>query len=397
TVIPPVQMNATNLMKDASSDFVVGAEADDAFILGQTKFALSLLQNTAEENVNTLVSPYSVVQALGMTANGAAGDTKTEMEQTIGSMAIENLNKYLYTQRMEQPNNENCKLTTANSIWFRDDAERITVNPAFLQTNANYYQADAFAAPFDQTTVNDINTWVDSNTDHMIPKLLEELRDENVMCLINAVVFDAKWEEPFYEEYVYERDFTAYNSTVQTAEMMHGDSYYYLQDEHAEGFYKYYEGGRYAFAALLPEEGMTVTEYIQGLTPESLHETLANPIGTKVNFGIPKFSYDYEISLVEPLAMMGMSTAFGEDADFSKMAETASGALFIGDVRHKTHIDVFEEGTKAAAVTGVIMNDCTAAPIPPKKVVLDRPFVYCIVDTETSLPIFIGTLMEMTE
>ncbi|MDE5564180.1 MAG: leucine-rich repeat protein, partial [Oscillospiraceae bacterium] len=84
TITPPapMEMNATNLMKDAAPDFVVGAEADDAFILGQTKFALSLLQNTAEENVNTLVSPYSVVQALGMTANGAAGDTKTEMEQT---------------------------------------------------------------------------------------------------------------------------------------------------------------------------------------------------------------------------------------------------------------------------------------------------------------------------
>lgn len=395
----PVEMKATNLMADmASVEPVAGMPADEAFVLGQTKFALSLLQNTAEENVNTLVSPYSAVQALGMTANGAAGNTKTEMEQTIGSMAIEKLNEYLYTQRMEQPSEENCKLTTANSIWFRDDAERITVNPAFLQTNANYYKADAFAAPFDQTTVDDINNWVDSNTDHMIPKLLEELKDENVMCLINAVVFDAKWEEPFYKENVYERDFTAYNGTVQAAKMMYGDAYYYLQDEHAKGFYKYYEGGQYAFAALLPEEGMTVTEYINGLTPESLHETLENPIRTTVGVGIPKFSYDYEVSLVEPLATMGMPTAFDEyNADFSEMAKTDMDALWIGDVLHKTHIDVFEGGTKAAAVTGVIMDAPTAVPIPPEEIVLDRPFVYCIVDTETSLPVFIGTLMEMTE
>lgn len=399
-ILPPIlEIKATNLMADMENvEFVAGMPADEAFVLGQTKFALSLLQNTAKENVNTLVSPYSVVQALGMTANGAAGDTKTEMEQTIGSMAIENLNEYLYTQRMEQPNEENCKLTTANSIWFRDDAERISVYPAFLQTNANYYQADAFAAPFDQTTVDDINTWVDNNTDHMIPTLLEELKDEDVMCLINAVVFDAKWAEPFYQEYVGKHDFTAYNGTVQTAEMMYGDTYYYLQDEHAEGFYKYYKGKRYAFAALLPEEDMTVTEYINTLTPESLHETLANPARTKINIGIPKFSYDYDISLVEPLATMGMPTAFDEDnANFSEMAKTDMDALWIGDVIHKTHIDVFEGGTKAAAVTGVIMNAPTAVPTPPKEVILDRPFVYCIVDTETSLPIFIGTLMEMTE
>ncbi len=396
---PPFVFTAKNLMQSVSAASVDGAHMDEAFVLGQMRFALSLLKNTASEDTNTFVSPYSVVQALGMTANGAVGDTKAEMEQTIGGMEIEQLNPCLYTQRTTLPNDERSKLTTANSIWFRDETDRILVNPDFLQTNADYYGADAYAAPFDQTTVDDINAWVDDKTDHMIPSILDELTEDNVMCLINAVTFDAKWETPFYEECVSERPFTAYDGTVQQASMMHDEVGRYLHDAHAEGFYKYYSGRKYAFAALLPEEGMTVTEYLDTLTPESLYETLSGAEYASVDIGIPKFSYDFELSLKDPLCAMGMPTAFDSRVlgKFSAMAWTPDDNLYISDVLHKTHIDVFEEGTKAAAVSGVIMDAPTCEPVEPNRVILDRPFVYCIVDTQTYLPIFMGTLMELPE
>ncbi|MGN0592546.1 MAG: serpin family protein [Ruminococcus sp.] len=391
-----ISFQAEDLAANILSQPVEGAEADETFVLSQTEFTLSLLQNTAEENTNTLISPYSVMQALAMTANGANGETKAEMEKTLGGIPIENLNAYLYTQRTSQPDTDSCKLLTANSIWYRDDAERIQVSEDFLQTNADYYNAAAYSAPFDESTVRDINAWIGKNTDYMIPKMIDKLEPYTVMCLINAVTFDAKWMDPYEENQMPDGIFTAYDGTAQTVQMMHSDESFYLEDENATGFLKYYEGGRYAFAALLPKEGISVTEYLNGLTPESLHDTLANPVEIPVMAGLPKFSCDYDINLNETLADMGMPGAFYPTADFSNMAKTKTGLLFISDVLHKTHIDVDENGTKAGAATVIICNDTACMPI-DKIVILNRPFVYCIVDTETALPVFIGTMLTIQE
>ena len=338
----PVSWNATKeLSKGIQSQEVTGKNADEDFINGQTKFALELFQNAVNESdtgENIMVSPYSVVQALGMTANGASGETKTQMEQTIGSMPIEDLNQYLYTQRNSQPNDETCKLLTANSIWVCDDSEQLQVKDDFLQTNADYYNASVFKAPFDDSTVKDINKWVKKNTDDMIPELLNEIPEEAVMYLINAVTFDGKWKEPYLD--VRNRDFTTCDGTQQTVKMMESTEYHYLEDENTTGFYKYYQDGRYAFAALLPNEDISINDYIANLTPESFQNLIANPEQTSVRAGLPKFSYDYKIELSNTLSDMGMPDAFSENADFSRMAE-ASGQLSIRKVLHKTHIDVF--------------------------------------------------------
>lgn len=391
-----IVFQAEDLTANLVSRNAAGAEADEDFVLAQTEFALSLLQNTAEEDENTLISPYSVMQALAMTANGANGETKTEMETALGGLPLDELNEYLYTQRTAQPDSDSCKLLTANSIWYRDDADRLQVSQDFLQTNADYYGAAAYCAPFDERTVQDINAWIAKNTDYMIPRMIDSLDETTVMCLINAVTFDAKWQEPYTEDQIRDGIFTTYDGSTQTVEMMYSDGYSYLEDENATGFYKYYDGGRYAFAALLPNEGVTVTEYLDGLTPESLHETLANPEPTKVITGMPKFSCEYDSNLNDTLAAMGMPGAFMPTADFSNMADTATGYLYIGNVLHKTYINVDENGTRAGAATGVFMNDVACVPI-EKEVVLDRSFVYCIVDTETSLPVFIGTMQSVEE
>lgn len=389
---PPTQpQEIVNLTADIKSAEVEGKDADETFVNGQTNFALELLKNTVSEKENVLVSPYSVVQALAMTGNGADGVTKEEFENVIGSgIDFDELNKYLYTQRTGQPNDEKCKLLTANSVWTRNDDERISPYPEFLQKVVDYYSAELFKAPFDEETVKEVNKWVDANTDHMIPKIVDEIDPSTVMMLINAVTFDAKWQSPYFKENVLEHDFTNYNGTVQQAEMMFSDEYSYLEDENATGFYKYYQGGRYAFAVLLPNEDITVVDYVKGLTPESLHNVLSNPQEDYIRTGLPKFSYDYGRELSEILADMGMPSAF-DNADFSKLAPQS---VFISKVIHKTHIDVFEEGTRAAAVTVVEANDGCPAP-PEKEIILDRPFVYCIVDTETYLPVFMGTLMNL--
>ncbi len=397
----PYSAKSVNLSDEYTASAVTGKEADDTFINAQTSFYLELMQETVaaeDEGTNVLVSPYSVMQALAMTANGARNTTLSEMEEVLGGIGIDTLNEYLCTQRTSQPDEDYCRLNTANSIWTIDDEERIQVVPEFIQKNKDYFNADIFTSPFDDTTVNDINSWASDKTDGMIDEVINEIPAEAVMYLINAVMFDAKWAEQYDEYSVRSRDFTAYDGTIQQADMMYSDEDYYLTDDNAIGVYKHYEGRRYAFAAIMPDEDISLYDYLEELTPERLNTILANPVSGAVNAGIPKFSYEYETDeMGDTLYDMGMHTAFSETmADFYNMAICPEGPIHIGRVIHKTCIDLCEAGTKAAAVTAVEM-DAECAPVEPVSVILDRPFLYCIVDTETDLPVFIGTLMSVPQ
>lgn len=387
---PNLDYTAKNLTVDIQSNEVTGAEADEEFITSQTEFALDLFKKELKEDENTLVSPYSVMQALAMTANGADGSTKTEMEDVLG-MSMDKLNKYLYTQSTSQHSDENSKLSTANSIWARND---VGVNQNFLQNCVDYYGADFFKAPFDNTSVTDINNWVNDKTDKMIPKVLDEIPNGTAMILINAIAFDAKWETEFIKDMTVKADFSAINNKKQTVDMMRSSDggAYYLKDENAHGIYKYYKDRKYAFVAMLPDENISVTDYVNNLTAESLNELLANPTKQPAGVYMPKFSYDFDTTLSNTLSSMGMPTAFDEcNADFSNMTDRNT---FISEVIHKTHIDVDEAGTKAAAVT-VVMTTDSCEPVLPEIVEFDRPFVYFIIDTETNIPVFMGTLMSI--
>lgn len=393
--VQPVTYTAKNLSKDIGASEVNGKDADEEFIIDQTGFAVSLFQKEVKEGENVMISPYSIMQALAMTANGADESTKTEMENVLGGMPIDTLNEYLYTQRISQPDTEKCSLKTANSIWARDG--RIKVLPEFLQKNADYYSADVFNAPFDSTTITDINNWVNTNTNEMIPKLIDDIQDDTVMYLINAVAFEAEWEEKYDEYSIGTYDFTAFDGTVQSREMMNSSENCLIEDDNSIGFVKEYKDGKYAFAAILPNKGISVNDYISGLTAESFNSLLTNRRYAKISARLPKFSYEYDTSLVNSLTEMGMLSAFNPEANFKNIGETLTGLLCIDDVLHKTFISVDEAGTKAGAVTSVIMSDCTAEPIPPTEIILNRPFVYCIFDTETNIPVFIGTVNSIPE
>ena len=130
-----------------------------------------------------------------MTANGAANETLSQMEEVLGKdIPLEELNEYLYYYVNNLPSEEKSKLNIANSIWFRDDEDRLTVEKDFLQKNADYYNAAIYKSPFDDQTLQDINYWVKTNTDGMIDKILEKIDDDSIMYLINAIVFDAEWK-----------------------------------------------------------------------------------------------------------------------------------------------------------------------------------------------------------
>ena len=357
-------------------------------------FAVRLLRASNKNGENTLISPLSVLCALAMTANGAKGETLEQMEKVLG-MTTEELNLYLYSYMNSLPQGEKYKLSLANSIWFTDH-ERFEVNQDFLQTNADYYGADIYKAPFNNSTLKDINDWVKERTDDMIPNILDEIPDEAVMYLVNALAFEAEWSEIYDKNQVRDGQFTKEDGTKQNAEFMYGSEGKYLEDKNAIGFIKYYKDCEYAFVAMLPNEGVSVSEYIASLDGESLRALLANKQRATVNAAIPKFEAGYDVEMSEILSAMGMQDAFrAEKADFNALGVSSAENIYINRVLHKTFISVGEKGTKAGAATVVEMTDEMAAVIDPKQVYLDRPFVYMLIDCKNDIPFFIGTMMDI--
>ena len=391
------KVSADDLMKDVPAKAVDVLPDMDAGAAAATDFGVRLFQTSMEEGKNTLISPLSVLYALAMTANGADGETLAQMQQVLG-MDSDDLNCYMLAYMDLLPEAEEYKMSLANSIWFKDDPN-FTVNESFLQTNADYYGSSIYKAAFDEGTRNDINNWVKEHTDEMIPEILDEIPDEAIMYLVNALAFEAQWDDVYDEFQVRDGIFTKEDGTKQDVEMMHADEYKYLSDDLATGFIKYYEGRKYAFAALLPNEGVTVQQYVDSLTGSHLQKMLADPEEIQVFTCIPKFESEYDIEMSEVLQEMGMTDAFDwRIADFSKLGTyNVDGMnICINRVLHKTFISVAEQGTKAGASTAVEMVAEGAAEIQEyREVVLDRPFVYVLIDCETNLTFFIGTMMDV--
>ena len=378
--------------KKARPQAIYEAYTADEAATALTGFGAMLLQN-AMEKTNPLVSPLSVASALSMTANGAAGETKTQMEQTLG-VSTDSLNAWFYVLQTNEKDDKQLKL--ANSIWMKD-TDTLHVEDAFLQQNADVFDAGIYSAPFDDTTKKAINDWVKKNTDGMIPEIIDRISPDTVMYLVNALAFDAKWESPFKSYDVWDGTFTARDGRAQIGAFLHGAAGQYLHDEHAEGFLKSYEGGRYAFAALLPDEDTGIEDYVSQLTGERLHAILTSPADESTEFALPKFKTEFSAELSESLKSLGMTDAFdSERADFTALGTSDEGNLYISNVFHKTFIQVDEAGTKAGAATAADMATESAAEY-PHSVYLERPFVYMIADLDTGLPVFLGVLTELPE
>ncbi len=384
--------SAADLMEGITPKIVEAKAVKDDSAAAVTDFAVRLFKESREDGKNTLISPYSVLSAMAMAANGAKGDTLSQMEQTFG-LDLDELNEFMSSYKAALPSDEKCKFNIANSVWFKD-TDGFSINKDFLQTNADYYGAQIYKAEFDDSTLKDINNWVDDNTDGMIKNILDEIPDDAVTYLINALAFDAEWKEIYNKSDISDGTFTKEDGTKQDAVMMYSDESTFLKDTNAIGFVKPYKGGKYAFAALLPDEGTTVSEYADTLTGEKLRAVLEGAEETSVSVAIPKFKSEYSVEMKDILISMGIKDAFDKvKADLSALG-TADGVLYISRVLHKTYIEVDEKGTKAGAATVVeITNDCAMEY--PNTVYLDRPFVYMIIDTENNIPLFIGTVTNL--
>lgn len=380
----------SDIEKNDNAPIVLTGEQTDVNS-GVLNFAANVFVESYENGENTLVSPISILYALGMTTNGANGETLNQMEQVLGS-DIASLNEYLYAYDScidTWTEADETSLYLANAIWFKDD-ENLQVNADFLQTNEDYYGAAVYKAPFDDTTLNDINDWTYDQTNGMIEEIISEIPENVIMYLVNGLAFEAQWDEIYCETSVWDGTFTTEEGIEQSVEYLYSEESTYIEGEYETGFVKMYEGGDFAFVGLLPDSGMAMEEYIATLDGARLSELLKTSSQESVDVCMPKIEVEYDTDLNEVMMNLGMVDCFGADyADFSGLGSYTGSNIVIDKILHKTYLTVDEQGTKAGAATAVVMVEETAGVI-ANSVVLDRPYVYMIVDTHENVPLFIG-------
>ncbi len=346
---------------------------------------------------NVLISPYSIHEALGMTALGANGKTREELEHMIGDdLTMSQISPSLAYVAARMQGDRKVSWNVANSIWINEDVPGLkTLKVSYLEEAGKYYSPEIYRLPFDAAAAEEMNAWVNHETKGMIPTILENA-PEGEMHLMNAVAFEGEWASPFWDNNIVE-DFEFTNADGSTSNVnllcCDGDGYFTLNG--GAGFIKYYDGYEYAFVGILPQTGMTPEEYISKLdeSEKSFSDAVLEAGGGKVWIEFPEFQGQYENILNDEMEACGVVEAFHENADFTGFSDDT--ALKIGSVHHKTYIDVNRQGTKAAAVTDVMVDGAMEIEDEPPILALDRPFVYAIVDMATGMPIFLGVQNSM--
>ena len=364
------------------------------FISAFNDSSVKLLKETTKNSAsgsNILISPDSILTAMAMAENGAAGKTLSEMKNAFGGMTLSAYNRDLSQLNDRLASSKFVKYHIANSAWYKNDFE---IKKNYISKLKTLYGAEVKRSGFDAGTVGEINSRVKKNTKNMIDKIIDQIMPDMKLILINAIAFDGKWADQYND--TVKGKFKSASGIEQSADYLEGKETVYVEVKGAAGFIKNYEGGKFAFLALLPPEGMSVEKYIASLSGKDLMNGYKNrkQTGIDVYTKTPEFKYDYDCSLKGPLRAMGIRTAFTDSADFSGISKDR---IMISDVIHKTHIELDKNGTKAAAVTAILMKDSAFIPQKRtvKKVYLTRPFVYAIIDTDTGLPLFIGTLQNI--
>lgn len=330
-----------------------------------------------------------------MAANGADSETLSQMEEVLGrGLTIDQINETISNYLRKIAEDEDINI--ANSIWI-NDINNIKIKDEFLDISSKYYNAKIYKEVFNQKIADSINSWVNEKTNGMIDKLIDNISPDSIMYLINAIAFEAEWQEEYSSQQIFKDNFTNYQGNKTEVEMMVSEEEKYLADGKAVGFIKPYKNDKFSFVAILPNEEIGIEKYINGMTGESLYNLINSYKEAKVDAYIPKFSYSYGVDLNDVLINLGIVDAFDAyKADFSKMAELDTENIYINKVIHKTFIEVDEKGTKAAAATGVEVN-VTSAIVDEERytVKLDRSFIYVIMDNETNIPIFIGAVLDI--
>jgi serine protease inhibitor len=358
------------------------------------EFAFDLLKRTITSSgeTNVFVSPLSVSIALGMAWNGANGQTKAEMEAALkmSGMSVADINDYYKIMQTTLPQiDPTAKLSIANSLWFKTG---FPVKAAFLKVNSDYFNTYVKNLDFSKSwAVDTINNWCAKKTNNLIKHPLDQIPADAVMYLVNAIYFKGIWRKHFETKNTREADFiNELNNQVKVNMMYQKDTFAYAKDDYSQYLDMPYGNKAFSMTIILPNNGKTINDVINNLTPTGLSNTLKTMSTREVEVYLPRFKTQNKFTLNEPLKNMGMNLAFTDYANFTNIADTN---LQISRVLHDTYVEVTEEGTEAAAVT-VVEIIATAMPVPEPTPVfkVNKPFLFIIREKSTGVILFIGKM-----
>ena len=374
--------------------------AEQQLIQTDNTFAFKLFReiNAGEDSAaNVFVSPLSVAMALGMTYNGAANETRTAMAEALDlqGLSISDVNQaYRGVIDLLQGLDSRVEFQLANSIWFRP---QFTPLQTFQDTTRTYFDADARALDFGAPGAADtINGWVDQHTNGKIKTIVPDpIPDASIMYLINTIYFKGAWTYQFDKSLTRDEPFTLADWGQASVPMMSAADALPVRISRGNGVTVVelpYSRQAYAMTIVLPDAAAGAQQLASSVTEQQWDAWIAGLDSTSIEVSLPRFTLEYAIRLNDVLKALGMAVAFDPcQADFSNMfANGSPGNFWIDDVRHKSFVDVNEEGTEAAAATSVGIAFTSA----PARIVVDRPFLFAIRERLTGTILFLGKIMD---
>jgi serpin B len=372
--------------------------ADSRIAPAMNAFTTASYKQLTGRDANLILSPFNIATALSMALAGARGQTALEIQSVLrlhyDATYDADLGALLadLTNAGNTPGNE---LHTANGLWVQ---KGFAILPAFESTLTNNYHApltplDFMANP--EAARSQINRWTEEHTKGKIGNLLPagSLDAQTRLVLTSAIYFYGKWQDPFVTSRTQPAPFTLPTGATTQTDFMNQTSHFgYTETPNAQILEMRYAGTGIAFDVLLPKTVTGLPDPEKSLAVENLTGWLGDLATRNVLVSLPKFRAESEFSLRKALSTMGMPTTFTDKADFSGIAPNLG--LAISEVVHKAFVDVSEQGTEAAAATGITMH-ATAMRMPEQPVVFraDHPFLFLIRDTRSGLVLFIGRLM----
>ncbi|NMF59771.1 serpin family protein [Pseudanabaena yagii] len=365
-------------------------ELDSRLVKASTKFGFNLFNQIFQQNPhkNIFISPSSVAIALAMTYNGANGQTQSAMARTlelegISTNDINNFNQLLQVSLLDSQND--TEISIANSLWIN---QNIALERSFVEKLKTYYQATIKNLNFDDSSSTQIiNDWVKQQTKNKIHQIVKRASNDTVVILINAIYFKANWANAFDKSLTNLKPFTLENgTTIQHPSMSRLGEYRYLDRPKFQAVRIPYQNRRFRMDIFLPKNTSSLAEFQQQLTLQNWQDWSDS---FQINTGLvqlPRFKVEYELELNQVLKSLGMQIAFSPSADFRNLTSSASS---ISEVRHKTFVDVNEEGTEASAATSVRVFRGASRTF---QMIIDRPFFFAISDRQTGTILFMGTI-----
>jgi serine protease inhibitor len=361
-------------------------------------FGLDLFRRLADARAdgNLVVSPLSAGLAVSMLANGATGQTRAGIEQALATgMGLDDLNT-ANAALAQALRSDDVELAVANSLWAQ---QGVPFLPSFMDVNRRFYNAEVATLDFGSPQAAErINRWASDNTRGRITQMVEPpLPGDLILYLMNAVYFKGRWQDEFRPQATRPRTFHAPGGDVQRPMMARTGQYGFLDGEGFSAVRLPYRGGRFAMYVLLPDAGQTLASLRGRLTAQAWQGWMGGFGTREVQLVMPRYRMNLESRLNAPLRAMGMDQAFDQTrASFGAMLEASYLArrnAYVSEAKQKVFIEVNEEGTEAAAVTGVEVRTTSAAP-PPTEFVVDRPFIVAIRDDQTGALLFIGQVTD---